>query len=76
VLWVISTSGNSGNVVKAAEKARDLGMQVIALTGAGGGKLAQIADVLLEVPSKITPRIQEMHVMVYHYLCQAVESNF
>jgi D-sedoheptulose 7-phosphate isomerase len=76
VLWAISTSGNSKNVILAANKAKALGMRVVALTGDGGGALAKIADVLLEVPSKITPRIQEMHVMIYHYLCEAVESNF
>ena len=76
VLWAISTSGNSKNVLLAAKKAKELGMSVIALTGEGGGALTQIVEVLLEVPSKITPRIQEMHVMIYHYLCEAVESNF
>ena len=76
VLWAISTSGTSKNVVLAAKKAKELGMCVVALTGQGGGALVQSADVLLEVPSKITPRIQEMHVMIYHYLCETVESNF
>jgi D-sedoheptulose 7-phosphate isomerase len=76
VLWVISTSGNSRNVVLAAKKAKELGMRVIALTGEGGGDLSQVADILLSAPSSLTPRIQEVHMMVYHYLCEQVEAQF
>lgn len=76
VLFAISTSGNSQNVVLAAEKAKEMGMKVIALTGEGGGSLAQVADILLSAPSKSTPRIQEMHMMIYHYLCEQVEVQF
>ena len=76
VLWAISTSGNSKNVLFAAKKAKELGMSVVGLTGEGGGSLSQVVDILLNVPSKITPRIQEMHMMIYHYICEAVESNF
>ena len=73
VVWGISTSGNSANVLRALEAARKLGMGTIGLTGTGGGKMAQVCDILLDVPSKETPRIQEMHVVVYHYLCEQVE---
>jgi D-sedoheptulose 7-phosphate isomerase len=73
VLMAISTSGNSKNVIAAAHAARDLGMTVVALTGAGGGQLAELADILLDVPSRETPRIQEMHLMLYHYLCEEIE---
>jgi len=76
VLWAISTSGNSKNIVMAAEKAKKLQMSVLALTGQGGGALAKSADVLIAAPSKLTPRIQEMHVMIYHYLCETLESKF
>ena len=77
VLWAISTSGNSRNVVLAVEKAKELGMQVIALTGEGGGVLNSMKiDVLIEVPSRLTPRIQEVHMMVYHYLCEQIEERF
>lgn len=76
ILVTISTSGNSKNVVLAAEKAKELEMRVIALTGKGGGVLYQLADVLVSVPSKSTPRIQEMHMMIYHYLCERVEAQF
>lgn len=76
VLLAISTSGNSKNVILAAEKAKKLGMDVIALTGEGGGALLKVADILLSAPSKSTPRIQEMHMMIYHYLCERVEAQF
>jgi D-sedoheptulose 7-phosphate isomerase len=76
ILLTISTSGNSRNVVLAAEKAKELEMRVIALTGKGGGVLSQLADILVAVPSKSTPRIQEMHMMIYHYLCERVEAQF
>lgn len=73
VLLAISTSGNSANIVHAARIARVLGMKVIAMTGQGGGKLAELSDILLDVPSKITYQIQELHLPVYHALCLGVE---
>lgn len=73
VLLGISTSGNSKNVVAAFEKAKAKGLTTIALTGAGGGKLANLADILLDVPATSTPRIQEVHICLYHYLCEKVE---
>ena len=73
VLIGLSTSGNSANVVTAFKAARKLGMKTIALTGDGGGELADLADVLLSVPSRDTPRIQEVHTVYYHYLCMEVE---
>ncbi len=72
-LLAISTSGNSPNILKAAEAARAKGMSVVALTGEGGGRLGPLADRLLAVPSRATPRIQEAHIVLYHYICQAVE---
>lgn len=69
----LSTSGNSVNVVKACEKAKALAMYTIALTGQGGGKLKDVADILIDVPSTSTPRIQEAHICLYHYICQEVE---
>ncbi|MGC2855094.1 SIS domain-containing protein [Novispirillum sp. DQ9] len=71
----LSTSGNSKNIVAAAEKARARGLTVIALTGAGGGKLAALADILLAAPSTDTPRIQEVHIALYHFLCEQVEAG-
>lgn len=74
VLIAISTSGNSANVVKAAEQAKAMGISVISLTGEGGGKLAPVSDVLLAAPSKHTPLIQQVHICLYHYLCEAIEA--
>lgn len=73
VLLAISTSGNSPNVLAACQKARDMGMQVIGLTGHGGGKMAAMSDILIAVPSRATPEIQQVHLCLYHYLCQEVE---
>lgn len=73
VLWGISTSGNSQNVIQAFKASRELGMKSIALTGEGGGKVGELCDVLIEVPSKVTPRVQELHLAVYHYICEQVE---
>jgi D-sedoheptulose 7-phosphate isomerase len=75
VLLGISTSGNSENVVGAMRQARSIGMTTIALTGAGGGKLAHWSDYLFAVPSKSTPLIQQVHVCLYHYLCEAIERD-
>ena len=74
VLLALSTSGNSPNVVAAAEAAKAKGMAVVAMTGRGGGRLAEMADHLLAVPSTSTPRIQEAHIALYHYICEAVEA--
>jgi D-sedoheptulose 7-phosphate isomerase len=75
VLWGLSTSGNSQNVVAALEAGRARGMTTIAMTGEGGGKLAPLADILLDVPSRSTPRIQEAHICLYHYICREVEAR-
>src|SRR5215472_9892749 len=76
VLIGISTSGTSPNVVAAFEQARAMEMTTIALTGEGGGELAGLADYLFAVPSRSTPLIQQAHVCLYHYLCQAIEQEF
>ena len=74
-LIAISTSGNSKNVVQAAQIARVKSMNVIALTGENGGTLGQFAINLINVPSKITARIQEAHILIGHYWCGVVEAN-
>ena len=76
VLVGMSTSGNSKNVVKAIEVARELGLTTIAFTGAGGGKLAELADYLFAVPSKDTARIQEAHILAGHMLCDWIELDW
>ena len=76
VLLAISTSGNSENLLNAAETARALGLKVIALTGKTGGALAKLADVALIVPRQETYQIQELHLPIYHALCLALEDRF
>jgi len=73
VAVAISTSGNSPNVVEAVKAARKMGVLTIGLTGASGGHLRGLVDVLIAVPSDETPRIQECHILVGHALCDAVE---
>ena len=75
VLVAISTSGNSTNIVKAAEAGIQQGMKVIGMTGLSGGSLREKVDLLLNVPSSDTPRIQESHILIGHILCQFVEEN-
>lgn len=75
ILIAISTSGNSTNVIRAAETARKARAKVIALTGETGGKLAPLADILLNIPSKDTPRIQESHFVIEHILCDLIEQS-
>ena len=70
---VISTSGNSPSIVKAAEQAKALGAAVIGLSGQSGGKLNDICDICLKVPSTRTCRIQEVHLTIIHLLCELVE---
>lgn len=71
----ITTSGNSPNILEAAKKARECGMKVLGLTGASGGKLKELCDLCLCIPSPSTPRIQEMHIVVGHLICELAEAN-
>jgi D-sedoheptulose 7-phosphate isomerase len=73
VLFAISTSGNSKNVIAAVRKAREMGLKVIVFTGGSGGELKNLADAALVVPSKKTARIQESHILVGHILCERVD---
>ena len=76
VLLAISTSGNSGNVVEAVKAAREAGVHVVGLTGNGGGKIAAAlsgSDVSICVPHKVTARIQEVHLLVLHCLCDLID---
>ncbi len=73
VCWGISTSGNSQNVVKGIKKAKSLGMATLTLCGAGGGQLDEFSDVCIKVSSTSTPRIQEMHIIIYHLICEVLE---
>lgn len=73
VLAAFSTSGNSPNILKAIEKGKKQGMVIIGFTGATGGKMAGLCDILLNVPSTDTPRIQESHILIGHIICESVE---
>lgn len=72
----ISTSGNSPNVILAVEAAKGLGMRTLGLLGRDGGKLKALVDDALVVPSSVTARIQEIHQMVYHFWCEALDAHF
>lgn len=74
VLIGLSTSGNSRNVIRAIEAARDMGIMSIGLTGEGGGGMSNLCDICIRVPSSSTPRIQEMHIAVGHCICEWVEA--
>ncbi|MGC6173788.1 D-sedoheptulose-7-phosphate isomerase [Lacrimispora sp. 38-1] len=76
VLFGISTSGNSKNIMYAMTAARAIGMKTIGLTGRDGGQLKEIADVSIVVPEKETYKIQELHLPVYHALCLMLEERF
>jgi D-sedoheptulose 7-phosphate isomerase len=73
ILVGISTSGNSENIVKAFEMAKTIGVTTIGLTGQKGGKMKELGDYLINVPSNTTPRIQEAHILVGHIICELVE---
>jgi D-sedoheptulose 7-phosphate isomerase len=76
VLIGISTSGNSQNVINAIKSARKIGMKIITLSGKSGGKMKDLGDVNIVVPSDDTPRIQEMHIMIGHMICALIDESF
>ncbi len=73
VAIAFSTSGNSPNILAAIDACRQKGVKVIGMTGETGGKMAQECDVLVNIPSKTTARIQEMHIYIGHMLCSGIE---
>jgi len=75
VLVGITTSGNSKNIIKSFEYAKANEIATIALTGESGGKIKDLADILLDVPSSDTPRIQESHITIGHIICELVEKD-
>jgi D-sedoheptulose 7-phosphate isomerase len=76
ILVGLSTSGNSPNILKAFETAREQGITTIGFTGEGGGKLRDRSDRLIDIPSRDTPRIQEAHMLLGHIICQLVEAQY
>ena len=75
ILFCISTSGNSPNILKAIEVAKNRDILVVGMTGKTGGKMGEMCDFLLNVSSKDTPRIQESHILLGHIICQLVEER-
>ena len=75
VLVGISTSGNSKNIVKAFNKAKGLNMKTISLTGKDGGEIKQLSDLNINVSHDSTPRIQEVHLVIYHIICELIEAE-
>ena len=71
----LSTSGHSPNVVEALMYGREHGIKTIAVTGADGGRCGETADILINVPSEDTPRVQEATVLIYHLICELVEAE-
>ncbi len=75
ILFILSTSGNSPNVIEAAKKAKIMGITTIAFTGKSGGHLSGLSDFNINIPSDNTPRIQEAHLLIGHIICEKVESS-
>lgn len=75
VLVGLTTSGNSENIIRAFEVAKQKGITTIGFTGASGGKIKPLCNYLINVPSKDTPRIQESHILIGHIICQLVEEK-
>ncbi|MHB1698063.1 MAG: D-sedoheptulose-7-phosphate isomerase [bacterium] len=77
IFWGISTSGNSKNIISAIHTAKNIGMKVIGFTGEGGGKMSEpeMCGLLIKIPSKDTPRIQENHILIAHIICEIVEDS-
>lgn len=75
VLILISTSGNSENIIRAAKKAIEKELIIVGFTGELGGKLAELCHYCIKVPSQVTPRIQECHITIGHIICEAVEKR-
>ncbi|MBI1227415.1 MAG: SIS domain-containing protein [Bacteroidetes bacterium] len=73
LLFAISTSGNSINVLRAIKKAQEIGMKIVGMTGEEGGQMASLCDFILKIPSSDTPRIQEGQVLIGHAICALVE---
>jgi D-sedoheptulose 7-phosphate isomerase len=76
ILVGLSTSGNSANIVKAFETAKEKKMVTIGFTGMSGGQMKSVSDYLINIPSTDTPRIQESHIMIGHIICQLVEEKY
>lgn len=75
IAFGFTTSGNSKNVLEAFKAAKTIGVKTIAMTGQGGGALAELSDVLIDIPCSFTPHVQEAGLVVYHCLCEQIENT-
>lgn len=75
ILFGISTSGNSSNIIKAFKTANELGLITVGMTGQTGGEMKNLSDFLINIPSKDTPRIQESHILIGHIICELIEKR-
>jgi D-sedoheptulose 7-phosphate isomerase len=76
ILVALSTSGNSPSIVRGVERGREFGLKIIGMTGASGGILKDVSHIWIGVPSDVTARIQECHILIGHFLCEAGEESF
>ena len=76
VLWLLSTSGSSPNIIAAAKKAKELKITVVGFTGKTGGKLDKYCDYIIKVDHESSDRIQEVHQLCYHLICEMVENDY
>jgi D-sedoheptulose 7-phosphate isomerase len=75
ILILLSTSGNSQDILNAIPEARKTGIVTIGLTGSSGGKMVDMCDIILKIPSAETPRIQEAHILIGHIICDLIENE-
>jgi len=73
IFFAITTSGNSANILEAIHAGKKIGMKIVGFTGETGGKMAELCDYCFKVPSRDTPRIQEIHILIGHLICAVVE---
>ena len=74
-MLALSTSGNSANIIEGIKEAKKVGIITIGLTGSSGGKISQLCDLCLKIPSDDTPRIQEAHILIGHIICSIIENS-
>jgi len=76
LLWGISSTGNSANIVRAFNKGHEIGCKTLGFSGKGGGKMNSCSDINIVVPADVTARVQEMHILIGHIICQAIDNEF
>ena len=76
VVWALSVSGRSGNVLRAMDEARTIGAETLGFTGRGGGPLADLCDLCFQVDHEVSDRVQEVHQLAYHLVCDRIEQRY